>query len=165
MPVKSRKRLFIRQEGSFIVKGIRPNLYVIRYKQFKRKTKKRKQKKISNTFQYNNNDNIQYRKEHTMAEFNVTINQLTSKADELEQLNQTFDSMIKTLQETEAALGAMWEGEAKKGFHTAFSNDMVQLRNFYNAIIAYINALRQAIAKYIEAENKNVETASTRKYQ
>ena len=39
-----------------------------------------------------------------MAEFNVTINQLTSKADELEQLNATFDSMIKTLQETEAAL-------------------------------------------------------------
>ena len=42
---------------------------------------------------------------------------------------------------------------------------MIQLRNFYNAIIAYINALRQAIAKYIEAENKNVEIASTRKYQ
>jgi hypothetical protein len=42
---------------------------------------------------------------------------------------------------------------------------MTQLRNFYNAIIAYINALRQAIAKYIEAENKNVEIASTRKYQ
>ena len=100
-----------------------------------------------------------------MAEFNVTINTLTAKADELEQLNQTFDSMIKTLQETEAALGAMWEGEAKKGFHTAFTNDMTQLRNFYNAIIPYINALRQAIAKYIEAENKNVETASTRKYQ
>ena len=100
-----------------------------------------------------------------MAEFNVTINTLTAKADELEQLNQTFDSMIKTLQETEAALGAMWEGEAKKGFHTAFTNDMTQLRNFYNAIIGYVNALRQAMAKYAEAENKNIELASTRKYQ
>ena len=38
-----------------------------------------------------------------MAEFNVTINQLTSKADELEQLNATFDSMIKTLQETDSS--------------------------------------------------------------
>ena len=100
-----------------------------------------------------------------MAEFSVTISQLQSKAEELEQLNHTFDSMVKNLQETEAALGNMWEGEAKNGFHTAFTNDMTQLRNFYNAIIAYINALRQAIAKYIEAENKNVETASTRKYQ
>ena len=96
-----------------------------------------------------------------MAEFSVTISQLQSKADELEQLNKTFDSMVKNLEETEGALNTMWEGEAKKGFHTAFTNDMIQLRNFYNAIIAYINALRLAIQKYIEAENKNVELANT----
>ena len=83
-----------------------------------------------------------------MAEFSVTLSQLQSKAEELEQLNSTFDGMIKTLSETEAALGGMWEGEAKKGFHTAFTNDMTQLRNFYNAIIGYVNALRQAMAKY-----------------
>ena len=77
---------------------------------------------------------------------------------------KTFDSMVKNLEETEGALNTMWEGEAKKGFHTAFTNDMIQLRNFYNAIIAYINALRLAIQKYIEAENKNVELAATRKY-
>ena len=99
-----------------------------------------------------------------MAEYSVTISQLQSKADELEQLNKTFDSMVKNLEETEGALNTMWEGEAKKGFHTAFTNDMIQLRNFYNAIIAYINALRLAIQKYIEAENKNVELAATRKY-
>ena len=99
-----------------------------------------------------------------MAEFSVTISQLQSKADELEQLNKTFDSMVKNLEETEGALNTMWEGEAKKGFHTAFTNDMIQLRNFYNAIIAYINALRLAIQKYIEAANKNVELAATRKY-
>ena len=100
-----------------------------------------------------------------MAEFSVTLSQLQSEAEELEQLNSTFDGMIKTLSETEAALGGMWEGEAKKGFHTAFTNDMTQLRNFYNAIIGYVNALRQAMAKYAEAENKNIELASTRKYQ
>ena len=66
-----------------------------------------------------------------MAEFSVTISQLQSKADELEQLNKTFDSMVKNLEETEGALNTMWEGEAKKGFHTAFTNDMIQLRNFY----------------------------------
>lgn len=99
-----------------------------------------------------------------MAEFSVSISQLQAKADELEQLNQTFDSMVKNLQETEGALGSMWEGEAKNGFHNAFTSDMTQLRNFYNAIIAYINALRLAIQKYVEAENKGVELASTRKY-
>ena len=99
-----------------------------------------------------------------MAEYSVLVNELKTKSDELEQLNQTLDSMIKSLQETEAALGTMWEGEAKKGFHTAFANDMTQMRNFYNTIIAYINALRLAIQKYVEAENKNIELASTRKY-
>lgn len=99
-----------------------------------------------------------------MAEYSVLVNELKAKSDELEQLNQTLDSMIKSLQETEGALGAMWEGEAKKGFHTAFTNDTTQMRNFYNLIIAYINALRLAIQKYVEAENKNIELASTRKY-
>ena len=32
-----------------------------------------------------------------MAEFSVTLSQLQSKAEELEQLNSTFDGMIKTL--------------------------------------------------------------------
>ena len=51
-----------------------------------------------------------------MAEYSVLVNELKAKSDELEQLNQTLDSMIKSLQETEGALGAMWEGEAKKAF-------------------------------------------------
>lgn len=99
-----------------------------------------------------------------MAEFNVSISALRAKADELEQLNSTFNSMIGTLTETEAALGGMWEGPANKAFHNAFSRDMVQLKNFYNAILAYINALRNAIRKYAEAERKNTETARVRTY-
>ena len=100
-----------------------------------------------------------------MAEFNVQINELVAKANTLNELNQTFKGQVERLVETEGSLGGMWEGEAKKGFHTAFTNDMTQLRNFYNAIIGYVNALRQAMAKYAEAENKNIELASTRKYQ
>ncbi len=100
-----------------------------------------------------------------MAEFNVTVSQLTAKANELEQLNATFDGMIKTLQETEASVGSMWEGEAKAKFHEAFTSDMAQLRKFYDAIVVYVHALRQVIAKYAEAEGKNIEVATTRKYQ
>lgn len=99
-----------------------------------------------------------------MAEINVAISTLQSKAEELEQLNATFDSMIKKLQETEAALASMWEGEAKRSFHQAFTSDMKQLRNFYNAVLAYVNALRQAIARYVDAENRSTEIARTRKF-
>lgn len=99
-----------------------------------------------------------------MAEFNVTISQLTAKANELEQLNSQFNAMVKSLEETEAALNGMWEGDAKEGFHKAFTSDMTQLGNFYRAIFQYVSALRQVIAKYAEAEGKNVDVASTRKY-
>lgn len=99
-----------------------------------------------------------------MAELNVAIGTLTSKAEELEQLNATLDSMIKSLEETEAALLSMWDGSAKAEFDRAFKHDMVNLRNFYNAIIAYINALRNAISRYVDAENRNIEIARTRTY-
>ena len=100
-----------------------------------------------------------------MAEFSVTLEQLKSIKEQLAEQNALFKSQISGLADTANSLSGMWEGEAKKGFHTAFTNDMTQLRNFYNAIIGYVNALRQAMAKYAEAENKNIELASTRKYQ
>lgn len=99
-----------------------------------------------------------------MAEYNVTISALKTKAKELEQLNETLNTMINSLQETEQSLGGMWEGEANEAFHTAFTNDMTQLRNFYNAIKLYIMALYAAIAKYIQAERRNTSLARVRTY-
>ncbi len=99
-----------------------------------------------------------------MAEFKLTEAQLRTKADDLEQLNASFKGKIDSLEETEAALMGMWDGDAKEAFNRAFNNDKIQMTNFYNAIAQYVAVLRQVAANYAQAENTNVNTASTRNY-
>ena len=99
-----------------------------------------------------------------MAEFNVTISELVSKANTLNELNQTFKGQVGTMIDLEAGLSGMWEGEAKEKFMSEFANDQVKMNTFYDAINAYIQALESIIANYVNAENINVETATTRTY-
>lgn len=99
-----------------------------------------------------------------MAELSVIISELRSKAEELESLNQQFFSQVGTLEETEGALNGMWEGDARVSFHTAFTNDVTQMHNFYNAISQYVTILNNAIAMYQQAEAQNVEIAQERHY-
>ncbi len=99
-----------------------------------------------------------------MAELIVTAAQLRSKAQELQQLNQTFKAKVDSLEETETALGGMWEGDAKEAFHKAFNSDKIQMTNFYNAIAQYVSVMEQIAAKYEQAESQNVQTASARNY-
>lgn len=96
----------------------------------------------------------------------VMINtaQLRSKADELNAQNVQLKSQIQLLDETEQSLSMMWEGDANTAFHNAFQSDKVQFENFYNAINRYIEALRNTAQRYDEAERRNVDTATTRKY-
>lgn len=99
-----------------------------------------------------------------MAELLVTASQLIAKADELKQFNATFKNKVNELEETEANLATMWEGEAKDAFHTAFTNDKTQMNNFYNAIEQYVAVMQQIAANYSKAEAANVDTASARNY-
>lgn len=99
-----------------------------------------------------------------MSAFQVTAQQLKAKADELKGLNSRFRNEISTLEEKEASLATMWEGEAQKTFRTAFQRDKVQMTNFYNAIEQYVSALLVIAAKYEQAESVNVNTAATRNY-
>lgn len=99
-----------------------------------------------------------------MAELKVTASQLLSKAEELKNLNSTFNSRANALEETETALAGMWDGEAKEAFHKAFISDRTQMKNFYNAIEQYVSVMEQIAAKYSQAEASNVETATSRKY-
>ena len=99
-----------------------------------------------------------------MAELSVIISELRSKADELDGLNQQFYSQVGSLEETEGALNGMWEGDARTSFHTAFTNDVTQMHNFYNAVGAYVTTLENAIALYEQAEAQNVELAVARHY-
>ena len=99
-----------------------------------------------------------------MAEIKVTASQLNTKAEELEALNNQFKSTVNSLEETEAALAGMWDGEAKDAFHQAFNSDKTQMTNYYNAIAQYVNVMRQIAAKYAQAEATNVSIGSERKY-
>ena len=99
-----------------------------------------------------------------MAELSVIVAELKAKAEELNGLNQQFLSQTGTLEETEGALNGMWEGDAKNQFHTAFTNDITQMHNFYNAVAQYITVLNNAAAKYQQAEAQNIEIAQTRRY-
>ena len=99
-----------------------------------------------------------------MAEFNVTISELVSKANTLNELNQTFKGQVGTMIDLEAGLSGMWEGEARNAFHTAFGNDVAQMNNFYTAVGTYVETLLAAAEKYAQAEQINIEIGKTRKY-
>ena len=100
-----------------------------------------------------------------MAQYSVTFQQIKSAMDTLNQLAGDFKNAVNNLESTEGQLCSMWEGEAKDTFDKAFKQDKVQMDNFYNAIIAYVHALEQILAKYQTTEAANMEIASTRNYQ
>lgn len=99
-----------------------------------------------------------------MAAFQVTASELKKKAGELRDLNSRFESQVSSLESQEISLGTMWEGEAKKAFHVAFTNDKTQMSNFKLLIDQYCSALENIASQYELAEAKNVSTATARNY-
>ncbi len=95
----------------------------------------------------------------------VTTSQLRSKAGELRAKNGSLKTQITNLQTEEASLSSMWDGDANTAFHTAFSNDINQMNNFYTAIENYCRALENIAIQYDKAESTNQSTASTRTYK
>ena len=96
---------------------------------------------------------------------NSKLRELIAKANELKSLNEQFKARIGELEATEGNLRTMWEGEANDAFHTAFTNDKIQMTNFYNAIEVYIVRLLEIAAKYQQAEAVNTEIATNRTYR
>lgn len=99
-----------------------------------------------------------------MSEIQVTSATLRSKSEELNQLNEQFKQAVSTLTEEEGTLRSQYEGEASDAFHAAFTKDITQMNNFYNAIAQYVQKLIQIADAYEKAEQANVATANTRKY-
>lgn len=99
-----------------------------------------------------------------MALIRVTSAQLRAQAEALRTTNQNFKAQVNALEEKEASLNSMWDGDANDAFHKAFSQDKVQMDNFYNAIMQYVNVLENIADKYDQAEATNTSTASTRNY-
>lgn len=99
-----------------------------------------------------------------MSEIIVTSATLRSKAEELNQMNEQFKSAVSSLSDEENALRSQFEGEASDAFHQAFSQDVIQMNNFYNAIAQYVQKLIQIAESYEKAEQANVATATQRNY-
>lgn len=100
-----------------------------------------------------------------MGQMVIGTTELKNKIEELRALNTQFKSAVSELENTEGALNGMWEGNAKDTFHNVFMNDKQQMDNFYSTIELYAQKLEVILAKYIQAENTNIETASQRTYK
>lgn len=99
-----------------------------------------------------------------MAFFQVTSSELRNRAGKLSDLNSQFKARAVQLEEQEAALCSMWEGQAKDTFHQAFLRDRQQMDAFSQLIGQYVQALLEIAARYEQAEIKNREIASARNY-
>ncbi|MBQ4528375.1 MAG: WXG100 family type VII secretion target [Clostridia bacterium] len=99
-----------------------------------------------------------------MSAFDVTPAQLKSTADQLESLNQQFQSAVNNLDSTQQTLNGMWEGEAKQAFQQAFSKDKVNMDAFHANITKFVAAIRTMASKYEQAENQNTQTGQSRSY-
>lgn len=95
----------------------------------------------------------------------VTTQTLRDKAGELRTTNGKFKTQVENLRSEEQALSFMWEGDANDAFHAAFTNDAVQMDNFYDAIENYCVALEQIAQQYDATESQNQSIASSRKYK
>lgn len=99
-----------------------------------------------------------------MATLYLDLAQLTERANELETINEQFLTELAVLNDREAELAGMWEGEAKEAFRRAYASDAVQMKNFYNAISVYVQQLRIIIECYKRYEFVNRELATSRTY-
>lgn len=99
-----------------------------------------------------------------MGYIEVTSMQLRNKAEELMNLNSQFITKKEDLEGKEGSLISMWEGEAKSLFHEAFTRDKEQMDIFIHLIEEYVNALYEIAQRYEEAEQRNMEIASSRSY-
>ena len=100
-----------------------------------------------------------------MSRVNVKPQELINGCQELSQLNSEFRLAIEELEQSEARLNGMWDGEANDTFHNAFISDKEQMNVFSQEIDKYSNVLRDIANRYIKAEAQNADMAKTRTYK
>lgn len=99
-----------------------------------------------------------------MALIRVTASQVRNTAGQLRDYNQNFNGQVQKLQESEASLNSMWDGQANDAFHAAFTSDKEYMTQFYTLINKYCEALDQIATEYENAENVNTDTATRRSF-
>lgn len=99
-----------------------------------------------------------------MAQIRVTASQVRSTATSLREYNQNFSTQVQNLQDSEASLNSMWEGQAKEAFHAAFTSDKEYMTQFHALVERYCAALDNIATEYENAEKLNTETAKARSF-
>lgn len=99
-----------------------------------------------------------------MAEFSVNPTALKNKKQELEARNEQLKAKRSELEAANNNLKSMWEGDARNAFDQAVRTDLAKIDEFIRLIQQYCTALDDIINKYVTAENRNTNTASTRTY-
>ncbi len=99
-----------------------------------------------------------------MATIRVSANELRARAEELNDLNATLKTMVEEFDSASQALAAQWEGEARDVFVNACTMDKEQMYNFMTVINEFYQALLNVAKMYEEAEERNLDIASSRSY-
>ena len=100
-----------------------------------------------------------------MSEMVINSSTIKAQAENLSNLNVQFQSQVNELKNIESTLNSSWDGEARVTFHNAFQSDVDQMDNFFKVISQYVATLMNIAARYEQAENKNIDIASTRTYR
>lgn len=100
-----------------------------------------------------------------MEEIYVKSSQaLNDKITQLTQYNAQLQAKIDDLCQLEANANKAWDGEANDEFHNVFMQDKALFDEFHSTINQYIEALKQILQNYENAEGgvkKIVETRSS----
>ena len=99
-----------------------------------------------------------------MALIRVSANELKARAEQLNQENANLKAKIEEFDAAAQALAAQWEGEARDAFVNACNMDKTQMDNFSQVIAQFYQALLDIAQKYEEAEERNLNIATTRSY-
>ena len=97
-----------------------------------------------------------------MAETRVTVAELTSSADQLDQDANRFKTTYEELFQRGRELDTTWDGDANDKFNEMTKNDQPKFESMYNTLVAYIKALREAARIYSDGEKRAVDQVTTR---
>lgn len=99
-----------------------------------------------------------------MALIRVSTQELKNKASELRNMNGQLKTQAAEFQSGAQALGGTWEGDAKQAFIKATENDKQQMDKFADLIEKFCYTLEEEARRYEDAEAKNAQIATSRKY-
>lgn len=96
-----------------------------------------------------------------MAEFTVTTETLTQKAEELNKLSSDMTTKAAELTAIVSSLDSIWEGDAHDAFKGNFEKTRSALANYSAMIAKYCAALGEISGEYGKTEASNTQIAQS----